>query len=100
VNLKIRKVLGIFSRFAAFGNAFEKVPCARCGVTWKFTKHHATKINENVTDIVLCEYCFKSLSPHERLPFYKMWYDRRSAFTKQEDWNDYETAVLRENGVH
>ena len=97
MNLKVRKVFGILSHFITFGNAFEKVPCARCGITWKFTKPHTTKINENVADIVLCEYCFKSLMPSDRLPFYKMWYDRRAAFIKQEAWNDYKAAVLNEN---
>lgn len=98
MNLKVRKVLGFFSRFVTFGSDFDKVSCARCGITWKFTKYHPTKINENVLDIVLCEYCFKSLSPPDRLPFYKMWYDRRAAFVRQEDWNDYEKAILNEEG--
>jgi hypothetical protein len=46
--------------------------CYKCGVPWKYAEGHTTNYgNHGIGCFPLCEKCWASLTPKERLPFYE-----------------------------
>lgn len=92
--LKIRKVFGFLSRLFPYKKAF----CFRCGVTNLFAKFHFTLVSEQqISYCVLCDYCFKSLVPQERLYFYQKlieFYHNNGVVYDQNTIEQIEKAVL------
>lgn len=85
--------------------------CYRCDVPWAFAEHHVTMIGEpklverdGVTTVtvwggifVLCEPCWGKLTPTERLPYYREWYDKYGeGHSMHRDWSVIESSVLSE----
>lgn len=70
-NLFLRKFAGFFARlvFPMYS------ACGRCGMPWRVTMRHSTRVNEGGGMFPLCESCWKELTPQERIPYYKQLYD-------------------------
>ena len=69
--------------------------CGRCGMTWATVKEHDTPYETNRGMFPLCEACWSSLTPVERLPYYKsvweMWEKDTPGHAK---WEDIEASVM------
>lgn len=70
--------------------------CGKCGMTWASVTNHITWYSTNGNGIfVLCEDCWKSLTPHERLPYYRgKWEEWGRDDFPDAQWADIERAVL------
>lgn len=71
--------------------------CGRCRLTWNRVEPHTTMYSEDRGCFPLCESCWSSLSPDERLPYYRelVWI-KWSRWKDQscEEWETIKTAVL------
>lgn len=45
--------------------------CQKCKLPWCYLDYHVTNYNQTRGCFPLCEYCWQSLTPEDRLPFYK-----------------------------
>ena len=64
----LRKFKNEAGRAKGFGG------CYRCGDTWDYKKPHTTPYDDTGGCFPLCESCWASLTPTERLLFYEqMW---------------------------
>lgn len=74
--------------------------CGRCKTTWNIIDHHCTNYTERDGCFPLCEYCWQSLTPETRLPYYRALFERWEAdFAEAEidmdsKWSDIKSAVL------
>lgn len=68
MNIRIRKI----SKILAPGYGC----CGKCNTTWKFVEPHLTNYKENEGMFPLCEKCWNTLTPHQRLPYYINLYNR------------------------
>lgn len=70
--------------------------CRRCGRSWAHGDYHGTDYTERRGCFVLCEGCWARLTPQERLPFYRSWWEeqQRSYPDDARDWSLIEAAVL------
>lgn len=59
-----RYLRGVFSYSAKYSK------CGECGRHWGIAKWHDTWYNGRAGCFVLCEECWKSLAPEQRLPHY------------------------------
>lgn len=90
-NLTLRKIAGFFARLI-----FPRYSaCGRCGMPWKVTKHHATRVNEWGGLFALCEKCWKDLTPQGRMPHYRKLYESwlKTGYVDMK-WKDIEAAVF------
>lgn len=85
-----KKVLpSIFYRLLAPGYS----ACHRCNMPWRFVKEHITNYSEERGMFPLCENCWKSLTPKERLPYYRQLYNE---WNQPGIWPQIEKAVMAE----
>jgi hypothetical protein len=96
MNLQVRKVLGFLSRLipCKYGS------CLRCGITHCFSSFHITVVKEHTTGIgVICQPCYESLTPQDRLPFYRMFieiYRKHGVVYDKNHIDEIERAVMSE----
>jgi hypothetical protein len=50
--------------------------CGRCGTSWAFVHGHSTLYTDRVGCFPLCDECWDELTPPERLPFYRVLWER------------------------
>lgn len=69
--LLLRKITGFFTRliFPIYS------ACGRCGMPWRVTKHHSTNVTGGSGLFLLCERCWKDLTPQDRMPHYRTLYE-------------------------
>jgi hypothetical protein len=83
--------LGPLSRILAPGFGW----CRCCKTPWKFVEGHSTQYTRNSGCFPLCKWCWRDLSPHQRLPYYReMWEDWNRTGPDDSRWEDIERAVL------
>lgn len=71
--------------------------CLRCHTAWAFVKGHSTSYTETSGCFPLCEACWSELTPEERLPYYRLLWNRwcaDGADREPETWGQIETAVM------
>lgn len=52
--------------------------CQRCGISWKWVEGHTTKLPDGSGVFPLCELCWSSLTPQDRVPYYlRLWDSNR-----------------------
>ena len=102
IRLLPRRIAGFFARliFPMYS------ACGRCGMPWRVTKHHSTKVTWRDGMLPLCESCWKDLTPQDRLPHYRKLYESWLKTTPKTlpdgtpykglkmTWEEIETAVL------
>jgi hypothetical protein len=54
--------------------------CTRCGDTWNWKAEHVTEFERGRGCFPLCEECWQSLTPEQRLPYYMAHVDRCVAY--------------------
>ncbi len=74
--------------------------CYKCQRPWKFVKSHSTQYTETWGCFPLCEGCWSSMTPRERLPYYRQlwlnWGGEETAKDEQHSWPLIKEAVLAE----
>ena len=77
--------------------------CSRCSLSWKRVNGHITTIiDTNSGMFVLCDACWGELTPEDRLPHYRVAFDRntfdaeRNGRTYEYSWEDLKKSVLAE----
>jgi hypothetical protein len=63
-----RKIIGVICKPFSPGYG----SCYSCGRTWNICKGHDTNYTPGTGCFPLCEPCWKSMTPEQRLPFYQM----------------------------
>ena len=62
--ISTRKARNTSGRLRGYGG------CHRCGDTWDWATHHDTQYSETTSCFPLCETCWRSMTPEDRLPYY------------------------------
>jgi len=102
IRLLPRRIAGFFARliFPTYS------ACGRCGMPWRVTKHHSTNVTGGSGLFLLCESCWKDMTPQDRLPHYRKLYeswlknmpetlpDGTAYKGLNMTWEEIETAVL------
>lgn len=98
--LWIRKTIGFVSRQFYPGMSI----CGYCGCNWVFARFHNTpyEYGEDNTCSILCEVCWRDLTPEQRLPYYRdlceHWRisggELHNGTTWEQVWKEMKTAVL------
>ncbi len=74
--------------------------CGKCKRPWKYVQGHSTTYTEDGSRgcFPLCEECWESLFPDERLPYYKELYNRWASYgyPLEASWEQMRHAVLTE----
>ncbi len=72
--------------------------CERCLIPWPLTQEHATPFRSYEQGgrgmFALCQACWRELTPAERLPFYRLIYERWLNYGTDVAWREIESAVL------
>jgi hypothetical protein len=70
--------------------------CHRCLTSWDYVDGHVTTYQSGGGCFVLCEKCWRGLTPEERLPFYRQLFDEWERNGTDVEWWEIEFAVLFE----
>lgn len=95
MNLSIRQALGSLSQFVDLSHSY----CYRCWITWTFVREHTTWYryidgHKDTGCFALCEHCWKELTPIQRLPFYRMLFERWNTLGRKDvEWEEIDKAV-------
>lgn len=69
--------------------------CGKCNKTWDVVPSHNTYYKMHTAVFALCEKCWQSLTPEDRVPYYKRMIDKYwSEKDKNENWDLIQSAVL------
>lgn len=72
--------------------------CFQCGASWEFTDGHSTLYDSNMGCSPLCDKCWSSLTPEQRLPYYRSlwvsWLGEVDDDLVRARWPAIEAAVL------
>ena len=68
--------------------------CYRCGMSWAIVQGHSTQYSPRHGCFPLCEKCWVTLSPKDRLPFYRESWD--SHIKQQGKDYDYNGRTIEE----
>lgn len=69
--------------------------CGRCDRSWKWVEGHTTEYESDIGCFPLCERCWKELTPQQRLPYYRTWFDSTDSLKDdQQVWAAIQAAVL------
>lgn len=87
----------VFDRYpgvpeSAFGN------CYACKRSWKWVDSHPTIYSESSACFPLCQMCWESFIPEQRLPYYRALFDEweRQSPQSENQWEQIRAAVLAE----
>lgn len=69
--------------------------CERCLTNWHFVEHHTTWYSSGTGMFALCEDCWQECNSAERVPYYRVLFERWSSGTSDQ-WNAIKSAVLSE----
>lgn len=88
--LRLRQIFGRLTRLLSPGYS----GCGRCGCAWRFVQEHVTNYRLALGCFPLCEWCWRRLTPQERLPYYQALWQRWDGKDGKE-WADIQSAVLQ-----